>query len=138
MWAAIIPVLGTLLDKVLPDANAAADAKLRVLELAQKGELAVLDADVKLAMGQLEVNKIEAADPSLFKSGWRPAVGWICVIGLAYEFLLRNLLPWLFQGFGLESFKALPSLDIEAMMTLLLGLLGLGGLRTYERVKNKA
>jgi Holin of 3TMs, for gene-transfer release len=60
IWQALIPVIGTVLEKVLPDPQASADAKIKLMELAQKGELAVLDAETKLALGQLEVNKVEA------------------------------------------------------------------------------
>lgn len=136
MWNLLIPAVTTLLDKVLPDPQAAADAKLKVLELAQKGELAVLDADLKLALGQIEVNKVEAASPDWFRAGWRPATGWICVAGLGYEFLLRPLLPWFVAVAG-ANVPPLPAIDNEALMVLLTGMLGLGGLRTFERVKGR-
>lgn len=136
MWAALIPLIGTIVEKVIPDPQAAADAKLRVMELAQKGELAVLDADLKLALGQIEVNKAEATT-DMFRGGWRPAVGWICVAGLAYQFILRPVLPWLVTLFGAQV-PPLPTIDNESLMVLLTGMLGLGGLRTFERVKGKA
>lgn len=136
MWAALIPLIGTIVEKVIPDPQAAADAKLRVMELAQKGELAALDADLKLALGQLEVNKAEATT-DLFRGGWRPAVGWVCVVGLAYQFVLQPVLPWLTALFGAQV-PPLPAIDNETLMVLLTGMLGLGGLRTIERVKGKA
>lgn len=136
MWAALIPLIGTIVEKVIPDPQAAADAKLRVMELAQKGELAVLDADLKLALGQIEVNKAEATT-DMFRGGWRPAVGWTCVFGLAYQFILQPLLPWLVALFGAQV-PPLPAIDNESLMVLLTGMLGLGGLRTFERVKGKA
>lgn len=136
MWAALIPLIGTIVEKVIPDPQAAADAKLRVMELAQKGELAVLDAEMKLALGQLEVNKAEATT-DMFRGGWRPAVGWICVVGLAYQFILQPVLPWVVALFGAQV-PPLPAIDNESLMVLLTGMLGLGGLRTFERVKGKA
>lgn len=136
MLAALLPIIGTVLDKVLPDPQAAADAKLRVLELAQKGDLAALEAETRLAVGQLEVNKAEA-QTDLFRGGWRPACGWVCAVGLLYTFLLRPVLPWVAQTFGLNV-QPLPGIDSEALMALLFGMLGLGGLRTIERVKSKA
>jgi hypothetical protein len=136
MWAALIPLIGTIVEKVIPDPQAAADAKLRVMELAQKGELAVLDADLKLALGQIEVNKAEATT-DMFRGGWRPAVGWICVAGLAYQFILQPVLPWVVALFGAQV-PPLPAIDNESLMVLLTGMLGLGGLRTFERVKGKA
>lgn len=136
MWAALIPMLGTIIDKAIPDPQAAADAKLRTLELAQKGELAVLDADLKIALGQIEVNKMEAAtDP--FRGGWRPATGWACVFGLVYQFLLQPILPWIVAVMG-YNVPPLPPIDNETLLVLLTGMLGLGGMRTFERIKGKA
>lgn len=136
MWAALIPLIGTIVEKVIPDPQAAADAKLRVMELAQKGELAALDAELRLALGQIEVNKAEATT-DMFRGGWRPAVGWVCVVGLAYQFVLQPVLPWVVALFGAQV-PPLPAIDNETLMVLLTGMLGLGGLRTLERVKGKA
>jgi hypothetical protein len=136
IWQALIPVIGGVLEKVLPDPQAAADAKVKLLELAQKGELAVLDAETKLAMGQLEVNKVEAGT-DMFRGGWRPATGWACVFGLVYQFLVQPLLPWIVALFGV-TVPPLPPIDNETLMVLLTGMLGLGGLRTFERIKGKA
>jgi hypothetical protein len=136
MIAALLPVLGTILDKALPDPKAKAEAQLKMLEMAQKGELAVLDADMKLALGQMEVNKVEAAT-DLYRGGWRPGVGWTCVAGLAYNFVVQPILPWVVQAFG-GNVPPMPTIDNETLLVLLTGMLGLGGLRTYERVKGKA
>lgn len=136
MWNLVIPAVTSLLDKIIPDPQAASEAKLKMLEMAQKGELASLDADLKLALGQIEVNKTEAASPDWFRGGWRPAVGWVCVIGLFYQFLMRPLLPWVVAVAGSEV-PPLPAIDAENLYVLLSGLLGLGGLRTFERVRGK-
>lgn len=136
MIQALIPLLGTVLDKVLPDQQAAADAKLKILELAQKGELATLDADVRLATGQMEINKAEATT-DLFRGGWRPATGWTCVAGLAYNFVIQPLMPWVVRSLGGEV-PDMPKIDNDTLMVLLTGMLGLGGMRTFERVKGKA
>ena len=136
MWPLVIPAITQVLDKIIPDPQAAADAKLKALELAQKGDLAALDAELRLALGQLEVNKAEATT-DMFRGGWRPAVGWVCVAGLAYQFILQPVLPWLVALFGVQV-PPLPAIDNEALMILLTGMLGLGGLRTFERVKGKA
>jgi hypothetical protein len=135
MWQALIPAVVSVIDKVLPDPQQAAEAKIRALELAQKGELATLDADVRLALGQMEINKVEA-QTDLFRGGWRPATGWCCVVGLLYQFILQPVLPWLVALFG-AAVPPLPSIDNETLMVLLTGMLGLGGLRTFERVKGK-
>lgn len=137
MLPAILPVVSTLIDKIFPDKGAADEAKLKLMELTQKGELAQLDAEFRLALGQIEVNKVEAASSDPFRAGWRPMAGWACSLGLFYEFLLRPILPWL-VGLSGKVVAPMPSLDIDQLMILLGGLLGLGGFRSYERIKNKA
>ena len=134
---ALLPIIEKVLGAVIPDPKAAAEANLRVLELAQKGELAWLDADVRLAVGQMEINKEEAKDPSLFKSGWRPAVGWLCVAGFTYMAVVRPLVPWIVQVAGLQV-PPMPPVDTSEIMAILMGMLGLGGMRTAERIKGKA
>lgn len=134
--ALLIPAITTIIDKVVPNPQEAADAKLRALEMVQQGELAQLDADTRLALGQIEVNKVEAGT-DMFRGGWRPAVGWVCVSGLVYQFLLQPLLPWFVTLTGAEV-APLPPIDGDALLVLLTGILGLGGLRTVERVKGKA
>jgi hypothetical protein len=137
MWQALIPAVTSIIDKIIPDPAAAAEAKLKTLELAQKGDLSYLDADVKLALGQMEINKAEAQSGDAFRGGWRPAVGWCCVFGLGYTFILKPLLPWL-VGLAGGTVPPLPAIDNEALMVLLFGMLGLGGMRSFERVKGKA
>lgn len=136
MWPALIPVIGSIIEKVIPDPQAAADAKLRTLELVQKGELAALDAEMKLALGQLEVNKVEAATDA-YRGGWRPACGWVCAFGLGYTFLLRPLLPW-FAALGGVNMPPLPAIDTDTLLVMLTGMLGMSGLRTFERIRGKA
>lgn len=112
------------------------DARAKLLTQAVEIEKAVLQADVEVVRGQIEINKIEAAQGP-FRGGWRPAVGWVCVAGLGYTFLLRPLLPWIvFLATG-KPVAEMPALDMADLMTILLGVLGLGGFRTYERVKGK-
>lgn len=136
MWPQLIPLLGGLLDRLFPDPQAAADAKVKVMEMAQRGELAQLDADVKLASGQLAVNQAEAASNSLFVSGWRPAVGWCCAFAFGFKFIGGPLLVFVAQLLGHQ--VTLPEFDFTEMSTILLGMLGLGGLRTVEKVKKVA
>lgn len=136
LLTALIPVLGNVLDRIFPDPEKADAAKLEVLKLAQSGELAQLDADLRLALAQAEINKAEAQSPDMFRGGWRPSVGWLCAAGLGYTFLLQPLLPWLAALSG-ANVPPLPPLDNDVLMTLLFGMLGLGGLRTVERVKGK-
>ena len=133
MWNLIIPAVTSLLDKLIPDPQAQADAKIKLLEMAQKGELAALDAEMRLALGQLEVNKVEAGT-DLFRGGWRPFSGWVCGCGLAYTFIIRPTLPWIVSVCG-GDVPPMPNIDTDTLMVLLTGMLGLGGLRTYEKMK---
>lgn len=129
----LFDLAGKVFDKIFPDPQQAAAAKLEMFKLQQAGELKVLEAETALATGQMEINKIEAGSDSFFKSGWRPAVGWTCVFGLVYQFVF---LP--FATFFLEVYQVtakLPAMDINTLMTLLFGLLGLGGYRTIEKIK---
>jgi len=134
--AAFIPLLGTLFDRILPDPQAAADAKIKVMEMAQRGELAQLDADLKMATGQIEVNRVEAAHQSLFVAGWRPAIGWVCGAAFAFKFVVGPSVVVLMAMAGHPI--VLPEFDFSEMSTILLGMLGLGGLRTMEKIKKVA
>ena len=87
-----------------------------------------------LAVAQIELNKQEAKHRTVFVSGWRPMVGWICAIALAYNFIVRDLMAWVILNTG-EAITLPPELAMEHLMTILLGMLGLGGLRTYEKQK---
>jgi len=136
------PILGGLLDaglrildKVIPDPQAKAQAQLELLKLQQAGEFKQLEADLQLSLAQTEINKVEAASPDPFKSGWRPAAGWVCVLGLLYQFLLQPLLAW---GSTMQGFAAPPVLQLGDLYGLLFGMLGLGAYRSVERVKGKA
>jgi hypothetical protein len=99
--------------------------------------------DQETDLAQVEVNKIEAASSSVFVSGWRPAVGWVGVLGLAYQFLGYPLMQWGWAfGQGMDwvpkELSPPPDLDVEQLMTLLAGILGFGGLRSFEKSKGVA
>ena len=136
MWTAFIPSILDLVGKLIPDPGAAADAKLKLLEMAQRGELAQLDADLKLATGQIDVNKAEASNQSLFVAGWRPFIGWVCGAAFAFKFIGGPLAVVLMSMAGHPI--TLPEFDFTEMSTVLLGMLGLGGLRTVEKIKGAA
>lgn len=124
---------GKVLDRVIQDPTAKAAAQLELAKLNQNGQLEQLKSDTQLALGQIEVNKVEAASESLFKSGWRPAAGWMCVAAMGYQFLFRSIIGWVAQqAFG---WSLPPSLEIDTLMTVLFGLLGLGAYRTVEKVR---
>ena len=124
-----------VLDRVIPDPQAKAQAQLELLKLQQAGEFKVLEADLQLALAQTEVNKVEAASADPFKSGWRPAAGWVCVLGLLYQFLLQPLLAW---GSVIQGYAAPPVLELGDLYGLLFGMLGLGAYRSFEKTKGKA
>ena len=133
---AFLPLIGKVMDLIFPDPEKAAEAKLRAAELAQKGELAVLDAEVKLALGQLGINQEEAKNHRLWVSGWRPAVGWTGAAGLAYAAILEPLARFVATVAGYHG--AFPELDTTITMQILFAILGVGGLRTYEKSKGVA
>ena len=81
---------------------------------------------------QTKINEIEAGHRTLFVAGWRPFIGWICGVALAYNFVIRDLFIWI-----TKTADAPPALQMEHLMTVLLGMLGLGGLRTYEKLNDK-
>ncbi len=81
---------------------------------------------------QSEINKMEAQHRTIFVAGWRPFIGWVCGVALAYNFVLRDMLVWYM---GAET--APPALQMEHLMTVLIGMLGLGGMRTFEKFKDK-
>ena len=116
----LLPVVGDILDKVIPDTNAAAAAKAKLVELQLNGELSALQ-------GQLEINKEEAKSTSLWVAGWRPGAGWVCVAGLAYNFLLYPVV----NGFGYP----IKPIETDELLYLLGALLGVGSLRTVEKIK---
>jgi hypothetical protein len=127
---AILGIGNKLIDHFFPDANQAAAAKLKLLEMQQSGDLQVMAS-------QMEINKIEAANPSLFVSGWRPFIGWVCGISLTYAAIIepvsRFLATVLFKYNG-----AFPIIDTTLTLQILLGLLGLAGMRSWEKKEGVA
>tara|TARA_X000001388_G_scaffold68884_1_gene56998 strand:+ start:744 stop:1139 length:396 start_codon:yes stop_codon:yes gene_type:complete len=122
----ITPVTG-LLDKFIEDK----DQKAKLAhEIATMGEKHAQ----QLAMSQIEVNKAEAASGSIFKGGWRPFIGWVCGLAFAYHFVLQPFLIFIFAYIGIET-PDLPEFDMGTLLPVLGGMLGIGGLRTYEKQK---
>ncbi len=119
----VADLANTVIAKIWPDKSEA-----------EKQQLA---AAVVLVQGQLEVNKVEAVNPSVFVSGWRPFIGWVCGAALVYHYILRPMLPWLLALFS-HPVPPIPPLDMGDLITILLGMLGLGGLRTVEKIQNVA
>jgi hypothetical protein len=127
--SAALEIGNTLINKIFPDPAQASQAKLELLKLQQSGELATMTA-------QTDINKQEATNQSVFVSGWRPAIGWVCALALVYQYLLRPLRTWGFMAAG-YNFPPMVGLD-ENLWQLMMGMLGLGGLRTFEKVQGVA
>jgi hypothetical protein len=111
-----------VLDKFVPDPAAKQQAEADLRSSLQQWDQA-----------QTEVNKVEASSSSLFVSGWRPFVGWTCGTAFAYHYVLQPFLLFMFALF--DKAIVLPVFSMESLLTVLLGLLGLGGMRTYEKFK---
>jgi hypothetical protein len=124
---AIANVVGSAIDKIWPDKTEAEKGKLALL-------LQEMTLNVQPVLKQIEVNIEEAKHQSLFVSGWRPFIGWVCGSALAYYYILQPLLVWLFSIWEIQT--RMPRLDSGDLMTILLGMLGLGAFRTYEKTKN--
>jgi hypothetical protein len=133
---AILGIGEKVIDRLWPDPTQAAAAKIELYKMQQSGELAMLAADVEVAKGQLAVNQVEASNSSLFVAGWRPFIGWTCGAAFAYKFVLAPAGAFAMAAAGHPI--DLPVLDFTEMSTILLGMLGLGGMRTIEKVKGVA
>jgi hypothetical protein len=127
--SAILEVGGKLIDKLIPDPKQKAEAIIKLEELRQSGDLAIISSQMKL-------NEVEAANTNLFVSGWRPFVGWVCGGALAFQMIVGPLLVWVFLSF--EHPIDLPAMQTELLTTLLIGMLGLGGMRTVEKLSKVA
>lgn len=105
----------------------------KLAELASKYQSDLLAADLQMQAAQVDVNKAEAASSSLFVAGWRPFIGWVCGVAFLSNFVLTPLITTLSQQFGRP--VTFPVLDIAEMMPVLLGMLGLGGMRSWEKAQ---
>ena len=110
---AVVPLIGKILDRVIPDKQANDAAKQHLAELTVTGELAQIT-------GQLDIDKAEASSSSAFVAGWRPAIGWVCALGLMSQFIVR---PFVIAFMHRPDF---PQLDLSTLMTLVFAMLGIG------------
>lgn len=132
---AIFKVGEKLIDRIFPDPEQKAKAQLELWKMQQAGEFKEQEGLLAGDAAQAQTNTAEAQSDSLFRGGWRPAVGWTCALGLFYQLLLRPIIGWL--GENLWMWKLPPSLEMETLLTLLFGMLGLGYYRTRERLAGK-
>jgi hypothetical protein len=126
MFPLLLPIFSTLIDRLVPDTNEAtkvkADMELRLMEAANAANLAQIDA-----------NKVEAANASVFVAGWRPFIGWVCGGALAFQYVVTPVAIWTLDLMG-KDVPAPPALD-DMLWQLMLGMLGMGGLRSWEKIK---
>jgi hypothetical protein len=127
MLDTILKPVERLLDKWVPDADTKVKLAHDIATMAERHAQ-------EIALAQIEVNKAEAASTSLFKGGWRPFIGWTCGTAFAYHFVLQPVLVFALVAFG-QPVPDLPKFEMDALMTVLFGMLGLGGLRTFEKFK---
>jgi hypothetical protein len=127
--SALAGLADTLINKIWPDPAARASAEAQLIK-------AQMDAALASVQQQIDINKIEAASPNVFVSGWRPGIGWICGAAFGLHFVVLPVLGWLAVLFGHDPIVV--PFDMDTLMTVLMGLLGLGGLRTFEKVRGVA
>lgn len=121
---ALLPILNGWLERLFPDPQERAKQLQALVEVAQAADAA-----------QLAVNQVEAANSNLFVSGWRPFIGWVCGVAFCYHFVLQPLLAFVLANAGHK--VDLPQFNMDELSTVLMGMLGLGGLRTIEKIKLK-
>lgn len=131
-WLEFLPAISVLLDRIIPDPQAREKAKLELV----KAENAEALQQVQLAMSadesQHRINEAESQSANLFVAGWRPFVGWVCGIAFAYHYVLQPVLIFALANSGRQ--VQLPGFAMDELSTVLMGLLGLGSLRTIEKV----
>ena len=123
----LIQPVSKILDKAIPDQDLKRKLSHEIATMSEKHAQ-------QLALAQIEVNAAEAASGSLFKGGWRPCIGWICGIAFGYHFVLQPVIIFVVALIGIE-IPDLPKFEMNTLLTVLGGMLGIGGLRTYEKQK---
>ena len=123
----LVGPVSSLLDKFVEDKDQKAKLAHEIATMSEK-------FSQERALAQIELNKAEAASGSVWKGGWRPFVGWITASALLYHYILKDLIMFGCTLAGVEV-PELPEFDMASLMTILLGMLGIGGLRSYEKTK---
>lgn len=135
-WTLLIDPLSRLLDKLIPDPEARAHAQLELMKSSRGMDIEELRLAIAADSAQTAINQQEAANPNLFVSGWRPFIGWVCGVAFAYHFILQPLLAFAIANHGGE--VKLPAFEMQELSTVLMGILGLGGLRTIEKLRKSS
>lgn len=126
MLNVLLPLISTVVDRVIPDKNGADKAKQAI-------EAELIKNATQLNLAQAETNKIEASHRSIFVAGWRPCLGWVAALGFAWMFVIAPLLQWVLLVSGND--LPLPQFQTDVLLELTFAMLGLAGLRTYEKTK---
>ena len=121
---AIVTVGSQLITRLFPDPAQAAAANLELTKMQMSGELAQITE-------QLDINKVEAASTSVFVSGWRPFVGWVCGLGLGYVAIVEPMARFIATMVGYTG--NFPVIDTTITMQVLMGMLGLAGMRSFDK-----
>lgn len=135
-WTLLIDPLSKLLDKLIPDPEARAKAQAELLKSSREIDLEELRLAISADQMQANINVQEAASTNLFVSGWRPFIGWVCGVAFAYHFVLQPMLAFAIANHG--GTVQLPVFEMQELSTVLMGILGLGGLRTIEKIKSRS
>lgn len=123
----LLPILANVVDKTIPDK---AQKSVAMLEL----EKALVDNADKINLETIKTNQIEAGHKSVWVAGWRPAIGWSCSLGIAWLFIGHPVATWVAQILGYTG-MVMPTIDTEVLLELTLAMLGMAGLRTFEKIK---
>ena len=126
------------IERIWPDPIKQAQELVKLEELRTSGDLAQLNAHVQLMMGQISINLEEAKSESLFKSGWRPSIGWIGSISMGYQFVLYPIFIWIWSILQLKGtiptdVSPPPILDTDALFVIITGMLGIGVMRSADK-----
>lgn len=132
-WPLLIDPISRLLDKLIPDPDARAKAQTELLKAERESELEALRLALSADQQQTAINAQEVTHPNVFVSGWRPFIGWVCGVAFAYHFVLQPLLAFIIDNSGGQT--KLPEFEMQELSTVLMGILGLGGLRTIEKMR---
>ena len=124
----------TAIEKIWPDANKRAEELRKLEELKQAGDLAQLNAHVQLLQGQININVEEAKHKSVFVAGWRPFIGWVGGFSLAYAGFVYPLLTWVWAATGAAG-EPPPFVESGTLTAIVTGMLGIGGMRSYDKLK---
>lgn len=122
------------IERIWPDPIKRSEEMRKLEEMRQTGDIAILNAHVQLMVKQIEVNMAEAQHKSVFVAGWRPAVGWVCVAILAYNYIGVNLLEWASSVFDWTT-SIPPRQSMSELWPVLLGMLGIGGMRSFDKMR---